>query len=99
MQVIPVGDISQKDEFQRIKSISADDVIVGHGMQPALAGTRTEGNAGFGDIEKILKTYLETDVKSMVQPFLELNRILGAEVFEFEFDFDLPFFDVAGVAA
>ena len=97
VQVIPVGDISQKDEFQRIKSISADDVIVGHGMQPALAGTRPEGNAGFGDIEKILKTYLETDVKSMVQPFLELNRTLGAEVFQF--DFDLPFLNGEALAA
>lgn len=93
VQVIPVGDISQRDEFQRIKNISADDVIVGHGMQPALAGIRPEGNQGFGDIEKILKVYLETDVKSMVQPFLELNRQLGAEVFQF--DFNLPFFESA----
>ncbi len=88
VQIIPVGDISQKDEFNRIKSISADDVIVGHGMQPALAGIRPEGNQSFGDIEKIVRVYVETDVKSMVQPFLDLNQQLGMEVFEF--DFDLP---------
>lgn len=88
VQVIPVGDISQRDEFQRIKSISADDVIVGHGMQPALAGIRPEGNQSFGDIEKIVRVYIETDVKSMVQPFLNLNQELGVELFSF--DFELP---------
>lgn len=96
VQVIPVGDISQRDEFQRIKNISADDVIVGHGMQPALAGIRPEGNQSFGDIEKILKVYIETDVKSMVQPFLELNRQLGMEAFQF--DFNLPFFETETVS-
>lgn len=94
VQIIPVGDISQKDEFNRIKSISADDVIVGHGMQPALAGIRPEGNQSFGDIEKIVKVYVETDVKSMVQPFLDLNQQLGMDVFEF--DFQLPFLEKMG---
>ena len=93
VQVIPVGDISQKDEFQRIKSISADDVIVGHGMQPALAGIRPEGNQSFGDIEKIVRVYVETDVKSMIQPFLDLNSQLGFEAFSFEFD--MPFVNPA----
>ena len=65
-------------------------------MQPALAGIRPEGNQSFGDIEKILKVYLETDVKSMVQPFLELNRQLGTEVFQF--DFSLPVFDGEALA-
>ena len=68
---------------------------MGHGMQPALAGIRPEGDQSFGDIEKILKVYLETDVKSMVQPFLELNRQLGAEVFQF----DLPFLNGEALAA
>ena len=88
VQVIPVGDINQRDEFQKIKSISADDVIVGHGMQPALAGIRPEGNQSFGDIEKIVRVYVETDAKSMVQPFLDLNQQLGVEAFRF--DFELP---------
>lgn len=91
VQVIPVGDISQKDEFQRIKNVSSDDIIIGHGIQPALAGVRPEGNQGFGDIEKILKVYIETDVKSMVKPFLNLNSQLGAPIFTF--DFSLSFFE------
>ena len=63
-------------------------MVVGHGMQPALAGIRPEGNQSFGDIEKIVKVYIEIDVKSMVQPFLNLNEQLGMDVFEF--DFELP---------
>ncbi|ELU00473.1 hypothetical protein CAPTEDRAFT_94701, partial [Capitella teleta] len=52
VQVIPVGDISQKDEFERIKNISADDTIVGHRLHPALAGLKPENAGGFGDIQK-----------------------------------------------
>ncbi len=89
VQVIPVGDINQRDEFQKIKNISADDVIVGHGMQPALAGIRPEGNQSFGDIEKIIRVYVETDAISMAQPFLNLNQELGMELFQFNFDLPL----------
>ncbi len=88
VQVIPVGDISQRDEFQRIKDISANDVIVGHRVQPALAGLQPQNTQGFGDVEKITRVYVETEVKPMAQPFQDLNQSIGFDVFEFDFDLD-----------
>ncbi len=73
LQVIPVGDINQKDEFEKIKNISADDVIVAHRVPPALAGVKPTNTGGFGDIEKIDSVYQKNEVIPLTLPFLELN--------------------------
>lgn len=62
VQIIPIGDISQKDEFEKIKRISADEVLVAHRMQPSLAGVKPENTTGFGDIEKISAVYLRNEI-------------------------------------
>ena len=87
VQVIPVGDISQKDEFERIKNITADDVIVAHRIPPALAGLKPENVGGFGDIEKISVVYRDNEVRPKAIPFTELNRQLPRHA-HFVFNFD-----------
>lgn len=37
VQIIPVGDFSTKDELEKIKNISRDDIIAAHRIPPALA--------------------------------------------------------------
>lgn len=76
VQIIPIGDISQKDEFQRIKTISADDVIVAHRVPPALVSVKLETTGVQADPEKVEKVYMRTEVRSMAQPWLELNEEL-----------------------
>jgi PBSX family phage portal protein len=87
VQIIPVGDISQKDEFERVKNISADDIIVAHGVPPQLAGMKPDNVGGYGDLEKAAAWYRENEVRALVQPFLELNDYLpGNKKFIFEFN-------------
>lgn len=97
VQLIPIGDISQKDEFQRIKEISANDIVIAHGVQPALAGIKPENTGGFGDIGKIEKYYRQNEVRGLVQPFNELNDVLidmgVAKNNLFGFDFNLNLLD------
>jgi PBSX family phage portal protein len=88
VQVIPIGDTSQKDEFQRIKNISGDDIMLSHGVQPVLIGVKPENSGGFGDIEKTEKYYRKNEVPALVSPFLELNEHLTT-VQKFAFDFDV----------
>lgn len=79
VQIIPVGDISQKDEFERIKRISADEVLVAHRMQPSLAGVKPDNTGGFGDIEKISKVYLQNEIGPKAMVFMEaINQHLPA---------------------
>lgn len=76
VQIIPVGDIATKDEFDKIKNISRNDIISMHRVPPALAGVMPENVGGFGDVEKIQKVYYENEVVPMQQPYLALNNLL-----------------------
>jgi len=77
LQVIPIGDISQKDEFLNVKNISADDVRAAHRVPPVLMGLApTNGVGGLGDPVKVRKVYIETEVEALAQNFTALNEIL-----------------------
>lgn len=90
IKIIPVGDISTKDEFERIKNISRNDIISAHGLQPALAGMMPENTGGFGDIMKINRVYFENDIRPRQVQILELNDYLTAKE---QIEFDNPTFD------
>ena len=77
VQIIPVGDISTKDEFERIKNITRGEILSMHRMQPGLSGVIPENNSGFGDMQKIMQVYYEMEIDALQQPFLELNHHLG----------------------
>jgi len=76
VKIIPVGDIATKDEFERIKNLSRNDILSMWRIQPALAGIMPENNAGFGDVEKIQRMYFENEVVPIQQVFLQLNENL-----------------------
>lgn len=79
IQIIPVGDIATKDEFERIKNITRNDVIAAWRMNPALAGVMPENAAGFGDIEKIDRVYTNNEIRPISQLFLQVNASLRAD--------------------
>lgn len=53
IQLIPVGDIATKDEFERIKNITAQDILVGHRFPVGKAGIIPQGTTSLGDPTKI----------------------------------------------
>ena len=73
IQIIPVGDIATKDEFERIKNITCNDVIAARRMKPALAGCMPENAAGFGDLEKIDRVYMNNEIRPIRQFFMQVN--------------------------
>lgn len=76
VQLIPVGDIATKDEYERIKSITRDEILAMWRIQAALAGVMPQNTGGFGDIEKIARVYFEYETVPMQDNFLQLNRYL-----------------------
>lgn len=76
VQIIPVGDIATKDEFERIKNISRNDILSIWRIQPALAGVMPDNAGGFGDIEKISRVYHENETVPLQNVFLGLNEHL-----------------------
>lgn len=62
IKFIPIGGISAKDEFQNIKSISAQDVLTAHRFPAGLSGIIPTNGAVMGDIEKAAKTYRKAEI-------------------------------------
>ena len=79
IQIIPIGDIATKDEFERVKNITRNDVIAAWRMNPALAGVMPENAAGFGDIEKIDRVYTNNEIRPIGQLFMQVNDCLRAD--------------------
>ena len=76
IQIIPVGDFQAKDELEKVKNITRNDVIAAWRMNPALAGIIPENSAGFGDIEKIDRVYTSNEIRPICQLFSQLNDSL-----------------------
>ncbi len=62
IQLIPVGDIATKDEFERIKNITAQDVLVSHRFPVGKAGLIPQGTANLGDPIKIGSEYAKDEI-------------------------------------
>jgi len=76
IQIIPVGDFQAKDELEKVKNITRNDVIAAWRMNPALAGIIPENSAGFGDIEKIDRVYTSNEIRPICQLFNQVNDTL-----------------------
>ncbi|VVO66457.1 hypothetical protein PS903_01050 [Pseudomonas fluorescens] len=79
IQIIPVGDFQAKDELEKVKNITRNDVIAAWRMNPALAGIIPENSAGFGDIEKIDRVYTSNEIRPICQLFNQLNETLRSD--------------------
>jgi len=76
IQILPVGDFSTKDELERIKNISRDDIIAAHRIPPAMASIIPTNTAGFGDITKTDAVYARNEVQPVREILLEVNDCL-----------------------
>jgi len=77
IQIKPVGDFSTKDDLEKIKNISRDDIIAAHRMPPALVAIIPENQtSSFGDIEKIDAVYQRNEIAPIRDGLLEINQYL-----------------------
>jgi len=88
VQIIPVGDFSTKDELQKIKNISRDDIIAAHRIPPALASiVPAEARGGFGDIGKADQVYEKNEIIPLRKHLLQINEYLPPKA---RISFDVP---------
>ncbi|MDV9030502.1 phage portal protein [Pseudomonas sp. RAC1] len=76
IKIIPVGDFQAKDELEKVKNITRNDIIAAWRMNPALAGIIPENSGGFGDIEKIDRVYTSNEIRPICQLFDQVNEVL-----------------------
>ncbi len=76
IQILPVGDFSTKDELEKIKNISRDDIIAAHRIPAAMASVLPSGNSNFGDITKVDYVYEKNEVLPIREQLLDINEWL-----------------------
>lgn len=84
MQVIPVSEVSAKDEFFNIKNVTRDDVMAAHRVPPQLMGIIPNNTGGFGDAGKAAQVFYHHEIVPLQARFRELNDWLGEEVVTFQ---------------
>ncbi|RQM39134.1 phage portal protein [Erwinia psidii] len=62
VKLIPVGEVSAKDEFANVKSITAQDILTAHRFPAGLAGIIPTNSAGLGNPETARSTYRKDEV-------------------------------------
>jgi PBSX family phage portal protein len=83
VQIIPVGNIGTKDEFQAIKEVTEMEMLAMHRVYPGLVGIMPANVGGFGDLDKSMRVYHELEVTAMQQVFLQLNEMVGGNPVRF----------------
>lgn len=82
VQILPVGDFSTRDELEKIKNISRDDIIAAHRIPPVMASIIPTAAGGLGDVVKVDRVYRRNEVQPVREVLLEVNEVLpsGARV-------------------
>ena len=84
IQLIPVSDVSAKDEFLNIKNVTRDDQLAAHRVPAQLIGIVPNNAGGFGDVEKAAKVFVTNELEPLQERLKELNDWLGEEVIRFD---------------
>ncbi len=73
IQILPVGDFSTKDELEKIKNISRDDIIAAHRIPPALANIIPSVAGGLGDITAADAVYVQNEIEPLQEDLSVVN--------------------------
>ncbi|WP_168400630.1 phage portal protein [Erwinia amylovora] len=77
VQLLPFSQISAKDEFLNIKSVTRDDILAAHRVPPQLMGAMPEGNGSFGDVEKAARVFAINELMPVMEALKHVNDWLG----------------------
>jgi PBSX family phage portal protein len=83
IQIIPVSDVTAKDEFFNIKGVTRDDQLAAHRVPPQLLGIMPNNTGGFGAIEPAARVFARNELVSLQSQLMELNTWCGREVLRF----------------
>ncbi len=84
MQIIPVSEVTAKDEFNSIKNQTRDDVLVSLRIPPQLMGIVPQNAGGFGSIREAAQIYAANELEPIRARMAQVNDWLGEEVVKFK---------------
>lgn len=84
IQIIPLSEVTAKDEFFNIKNVTRDDMLTAHRVPPQMMGIIPNNTGGFGDVEKAARVFVTNELKPLQERFREFNHWFGEEVITFK---------------
>jgi PBSX family phage portal protein len=73
VQVIPVGDFGNRDEYDKIKEITQQDILNMHRVPAGLASIMANNAAGHGDLKNVREVYYDCETIPKQAIWQELN--------------------------
>lgn len=83
IQVMPIADVTAKDEFSNVKNISRDDMLAAHRTPPQLIGVIPQNSGGFGKESETRDSYYEREIVPIARRMLRVNDWAGLPVLAF----------------
>jgi PBSX family phage portal protein len=83
VKIIPVGEVTAKDEFLNIKAVTRDDILAAHRVPPQLLGVMAQNTTGFGDVRTATDAFHFAEIEPLQMRMLEVNDWLGLEAVRF----------------
>lgn len=84
IQLIPVSEVSAKDEFNSIKNQTRDDVLASLRIPPQLMGIVPQNAGGFGSIREAAEIYVANELEPIQARMTQINDWLGKKVMRFK---------------
>jgi len=83
IQIMPIADVTAKDEFSAVKTISRDDMLAAHRTPPQLIGVIPQAAGGFGNVGQTRDAFYETEIVPLMRRMLRVNDWTGLPVLAF----------------
>lgn len=83
IQVIPISEVTAKDEFINIKNVTRDDLLSIHRVPPQLMAVIPTGGAAFGDASTAIKVFALNEIGPLQQAISAINEIAGETIVSF----------------
>jgi capsid portal protein len=84
IQLIPVSEVTAKDEFFNIKNVTRDDLLAAHRVPPQLIGIVPSNTGGFGAANTAAEVFGANEIAPLQRRFEQLNEWIGDEVVRFK---------------
>lgn len=79
-ELIPIGEISAKDEFKSMKNVTTADILSAHRIPLDLMSIVREGFAPAGDLNKVDRIFYKNEVRPIIQVLESINAFANSNV-------------------
>lgn len=83
IKLIPISEVTAKDEFNNVKSLTRDDQLAAVRVPPNIMGIVPNNTGGFGSITDAAKVFSINEVEPLQEVFSAINDWLGEEIIRF----------------